>query len=58
MKRIGIEISKMHQADIIHSDLTASNMMLWYTWPAMVASNSTALVELARFFPPTSTVDR
>jgi TP53 regulating kinase-like protein len=28
MKSIGTEIAKMHQADIIHSDLTTSNLML------------------------------
>ena len=28
MKLIGIEIAKMHLADIIHGDLTTSNMML------------------------------
>jgi tRNA A-37 threonylcarbamoyl transferase component Bud32 len=28
MKLIGSEIAKMHQADIIHSDLTTSNLML------------------------------
>ncbi|KAI0631708.1 hypothetical protein C8Q77DRAFT_155248 [Trametes polyzona] len=28
MKLIGTEIAKMHQADIIHGDLTTSNMML------------------------------
>jgi len=29
---IGIEIAKMHLADIIHGDLTTSNMMLRYPW--------------------------
>ncbi|KZT57995.1 hypothetical protein CALCODRAFT_433348 [Calocera cornea HHB12733] len=28
MRLIGLEISKMHRADIIHGDLTTSNMML------------------------------
>ena len=28
MKLIGVEIAKMHHADIIHGDLTTSNMML------------------------------
>jgi fructosamine-3-kinase len=28
MSLIGVEIAKMHQADIIHGDLTTSNMML------------------------------
>ena len=28
MGMIGTEIAKMHQADIIHGDLTTSNMML------------------------------
>ena len=28
MALIGAEIAKMHQADIIHGDLTTSNMML------------------------------
>jgi len=28
MELIGVEIAKMHQADIIHGDLTTSNMML------------------------------
>ena len=28
MKQIGAEIAKMHLADIIHGDLTTSNMML------------------------------
>lgn len=28
MKKIGTEIAKMHLADVIHSDLTTSNMML------------------------------
>jgi len=28
MNMIGVEIAKMHQADIIHGDLTTSNMML------------------------------
>jgi TP53 regulating kinase-like protein len=28
MHLIGTEIAKMHAADIIHSDLTTSNMML------------------------------
>uniref|UniRef100_A0A0W0FLL0 non-specific serine/threonine protein kinase n=1 Tax=Moniliophthora roreri TaxID=221103 RepID=A0A0W0FLL0_MONRR len=28
MKLIGTEIAKMHQADVIHGDLTTSNMML------------------------------
>jgi TP53 regulating kinase and related kinases len=28
MERIGIEIAKLHRADIIHGDLTTSNMML------------------------------
>ena len=28
MSLIGMEIAKMHMADIIHGDLTSSNMML------------------------------
>ena len=28
MSMIGMEIAKMHQADIVHGDLTTSNMML------------------------------
>jgi TP53 regulating kinase and related kinases len=28
MDLIGTEIAKMHQADVIHGDLTTSNMML------------------------------
>jgi len=28
MGMIGIEIAKMHSADVIHGDLTTSNMML------------------------------
>ena len=31
MSLIGTEIAKMHMADIIHSDLTTSNMMLRHT---------------------------
>jgi TP53 regulating kinase and related kinases len=30
MSLIGTEIAKMHMADIIHGDLTTSNMMLRY----------------------------
>lgn len=28
MNMIGVEIAKMHYADVIHGDLTTSNMML------------------------------
>lgn len=28
MALIGAEIAKMHQADVVHGDLTTSNMML------------------------------
>lgn len=28
MELIGIELAKMHMADVIHGDLTTSNMML------------------------------
>lgn len=28
MKLVGVEIAKMHQVDVIHGDLTTSNMML------------------------------
>jgi hypothetical protein len=31
MSLIGTEIAKMHMADIIHGDLTTSNMMLRHT---------------------------
>ncbi|KAH8105359.1 kinase-like domain-containing protein [Cristinia sonorae] len=30
MRKIGSEIAKMHKADIIHGDLTTSNMMLYH----------------------------
>ena len=29
MQKIGTEIAEMHQADVIHGDLTTSNMMLY-----------------------------
>ncbi|THH32658.1 hypothetical protein EUX98_g1515 [Antrodiella citrinella] len=30
MQKIGVEIAKMHKADVIHGDLTTSNMMLYH----------------------------
>jgi serine/threonine protein kinase len=39
MELIGIEIAKMHHADIIHGDLTTSNMMLRH--PSSFASHLT-----------------
>ena len=34
MTMIGVEIAKMHAADVIHGDLTTSNMMLRKVPPA------------------------
>lgn len=42
MKMIGTEIAKMHQADIVHGDLTTSNMML--RWPSASPSGACSLV--------------
>lgn len=40
MDMIGTEIAKMHQADIIHGDLTTSNMMLRPLSPPQLVGTS------------------
>lgn len=44
MDLIGVEIAKMHMADIIHGDLTTSNMMLRYPSEAEDTSTLTQVV--------------
>ena len=44
MAMIGSEIAKMHTADIVHSDLTTSNMML--RRPSASPSGSSSLVRI------------
>lgn len=44
MGMIGTEIAKMHLADIVHGDLTTSNMMLRHPMAAAPQSPSTQLV--------------
>ncbi|KAG5652109.1 hypothetical protein H0H81_006283 [Sphagnurus paluster] len=46
MSLIGIQIAKMHSADIIHGDLTTSNMMLRHpsSWMSSDSGISTELV--------------
>ena len=47
MQMIGTEIAKMHLADVIHGDLTTSNMMLRHP-----SSTPTGRTELVRLLPP------
>ncbi|KZO97246.1 hypothetical protein CALVIDRAFT_497521 [Calocera viscosa TUFC12733] len=44
MRLIGLEISKMHRADIVHGDLTTSNMML-RRLPAPSTSSEIVLID-------------
>jgi hypothetical protein len=50
MPLIGIEIAKMHLTDIIHGDLTTSNMMLRHpsSFPSMGTTVSTKPVRILR----------
>jgi tRNA A-37 threonylcarbamoyl transferase component Bud32 len=43
MVLIGTEIAKMHLADVIHSDLTTSNMMLHRASGQLVRNSRAAL---------------
>ena len=47
MDLIGVELAKMHQADVIHGDLTTSNMML---------RHPSSFTPLSATFPPTELV--
>ncbi|EJT98136.1 hypothetical protein DACRYDRAFT_57900, partial [Dacryopinax primogenitus] len=44
MRLIGLEISKMHKADIVHGDLTTSNMMLRLLSPPPATGPASELV--------------
>ena len=46
MGLIGVEIAKMHLADVVHGDLTTSNMMLRLPKPNQ---STTELVSYFRF---------
>jgi hypothetical protein len=46
MEMVGAEIAKMHRADIIHGDLTTSNMMLRH--PASISESRPSTQQLVR----------
>jgi len=47
MQLIGIELGKMHSADVIHGDLTTSNMMLRH--PSTLKSSADIPRQLVRY---------
>ena len=48
MSQIGVEIAKMHLADVIHGDLTTSNMMIRSVPPSSITPNELMVPELVR----------
>lgn len=52
MRLTGVEIAKMHAADIVHGDLTTSNMMLRRITPPSSSSIPVDNVQLVRYLPP------
>jgi tRNA A-37 threonylcarbamoyl transferase component Bud32 len=49
MKMVGTEIAKMHLADIVHGDLTTSNMMLRH--PSSISDLPQGMQQLVRKLP-------
>lgn len=46
MSQMGTEIAKMHLADVIHGDLTTSNMMIKSQAPSYISPNRSMVSEL------------
>lgn len=53
MRLTGVEIAKMHAADIVHGDLTTSNMMLRRITPPSSSSMPVDNVQLVSYLPRT-----
>jgi TP53 regulating kinase and related kinases len=58
MKLAGIEIAKMHRIDVIHGDLTTSNMMLRYPKSSQASKPDLILIDFGLSFQSTLTEDK
>jgi TP53 regulating kinase-like protein len=54
MRQIGVEVAKMHLADVIHGDLTTSNMMIRPIPSSESSSHGSMRAEIVRFYQVTT----